>query len=84
MRKLETRFVDGEGIDHRSLSQLHILICRRHIVTARWQGKAIHAVVLGGRVKIVVTSDKRVPRIDRIVNARAEVSISARHQKTLT
>ncbi len=84
MRKLKTCFVDGEGIDHRSLSQLHILICGGKIITTGWQGESIHPVVLRGRVKIVITSNQRVPRIDRIVETRAEVSVSARHQKPLT
>ena len=79
MRKLKTCFVDGEGIDHRSLGQLHILICGGKIITTGWQRESIHPIVLRGRVKIVVTSDERVARIDRIVKTRAEVSISTRH-----
>src|ERR1051325_2889336 len=76
--KLKAGLVNGEGVEHRGLSYLDILIgCRRRITPGQ-QIEAADALVLIDCMKIVVTRHQRVPGIKRDIQSRTEVGVSTR------
>ena len=60
MRELETRFVNGESVNDRRLSQLEIMIVISGLKCALRQSESADTAVLRGEFEKVVASDQRV------------------------
>src|SRR4030095_10947268 len=84
MIKLKSSFIDGGGVDDRGFRQLYVMVCRDKVITARRQRKPANTVVLGCIAKEVVAHNQRVPRIDRVLETRAYIPITARQHEAQT
>src|SRR5256714_1352634 len=79
-KELNPRFVEQRRTQHCRLRHLNVVKAERRVVRTLGQRESTHAVILRALVIVRISGHERISLVQLIIEARAEIERSARHQ----
>ncbi len=71
------------GLMNRRFGQLNVVAGIDSVEAAFRQRESADTLILRAGAVVVITSDERVARVDRVIETRTEEDVSARHDESL-